>query len=135
MVSKLSFLAGMGAGYVLGARAGRERYDQIASKARDIWQAPAVQKKAAQAQDVVKEKAEKAEQAVKDKAEQAQETVKAKVGSDSGARHVVDDAPKPAPPPGPAPGGTAAVPDPAAPTPPRGGARAFQRATGEWPGD
>jgi len=28
-VAKLSFLAGVGAGYVLGARAGRERYEQI----------------------------------------------------------------------------------------------------------
>jgi hypothetical protein len=28
-VAKLSFLAGFGAGYVLGSRAGRERYEQI----------------------------------------------------------------------------------------------------------
>jgi hypothetical protein len=28
-VAKLSFLAGFGAGYVLGARAGHERYEQI----------------------------------------------------------------------------------------------------------
>ncbi len=28
-MAKLSFLAGFGAGYVLGSRAGRERYDQI----------------------------------------------------------------------------------------------------------
>ena len=28
-MAKLSFLAGVGAGYVLGARAGRERYEQI----------------------------------------------------------------------------------------------------------
>jgi hypothetical protein len=28
-VAKLSFLVGFGAGYVLGARAGRERYEQI----------------------------------------------------------------------------------------------------------
>jgi hypothetical protein len=33
-VSKLSFLAGFGAGYVLGARAGRERYEQI----RRAWE-------------------------------------------------------------------------------------------------
>jgi hypothetical protein len=29
LVAKLSFLVGFGAGYVLGARAGRERYEQI----------------------------------------------------------------------------------------------------------
>jgi hypothetical protein len=28
-VAKLSFLAGFGAGYVLGTRAGKERYEQI----------------------------------------------------------------------------------------------------------
>ncbi len=28
-MAKLSFLAGLGAGYVLGARAGRERYEEI----------------------------------------------------------------------------------------------------------
>ncbi|MCW2635792.1 MAG: uncharacterized protein JWQ99_2159 [Blastococcus sp.] len=28
-MAKLSFLAGFGAGYVLGTRAGRERYEQI----------------------------------------------------------------------------------------------------------
>jgi hypothetical protein len=32
-VAKLSFLAGFGAGYVLGAKAGRERYEQI----RKAW--------------------------------------------------------------------------------------------------
>jgi hypothetical protein len=33
-VAKLSFLAGFGVGYVLGARAGRERYEQI----RRAWE-------------------------------------------------------------------------------------------------
>jgi hypothetical protein len=33
-VAKLTFIAGFGAGYVLGARAGRERYEQI----RRAWQ-------------------------------------------------------------------------------------------------
>ena len=34
LVAKLTFLAGFGAGYVLGARAGRERYEQI----RRAWE-------------------------------------------------------------------------------------------------
>lgn len=33
----------LGAGYVLGTRAGRERYEQIQSKAQQIWQRPQVQ--------------------------------------------------------------------------------------------
>ncbi|SDC93709.1 hypothetical protein SAMN05660690_3017 [Geodermatophilus telluris] len=32
-MAKFSFLVGLGAGYVLGARAGRERYEQI----RGLW--------------------------------------------------------------------------------------------------
>ena len=33
-MAKLSFIAGFGAGYVLGSKAGRERYEQI----RRAWQ-------------------------------------------------------------------------------------------------
>ncbi len=45
MASKLTLLAGFGAGYVLGARAGRGRYDEIVGKARGVWQDPRVQDK------------------------------------------------------------------------------------------
>lgn len=43
MPSKVTFLAGFGAGYVLGARAGRGRYEQIARVARSFASNPAVQ--------------------------------------------------------------------------------------------
>ena len=42
-VAKLSFLAGFGAGYVLGSRAGRERYEQIRQgwdRAKDAREVP-----------------------------------------------------------------------------------------------
>lgn len=67
MSGKLSFLAGLGVGYVLGARAGRERYDQIAGKAQQVWQDPRVQQKAEQAGHLVQEKAGQAGHAVKEK--------------------------------------------------------------------
>ena len=67
MMGKLKWLVGFGAGYVLGARAGRERYDQIAGKAQELWSDPRVQEKAGQAQQVVKEKAGQAQQVVKEK--------------------------------------------------------------------
>jgi hypothetical protein len=70
MAGKLSFIVGLGAGYVLGARSGRERYDQIAAKAQQVWRDPRVQEKAGQAQ-----------QAVQDRAGQAGQAVKSKVGS------------------------------------------------------
>ena len=60
MARKISLLVGFGAGYVLGARSGRERYEQIASKAQEVWRDPRVQEKAGQAQQLVKDKASEA---------------------------------------------------------------------------
>lgn len=42
---KLLFVAGVGLGYVLGTRAGRERYDQMADQASRLWGDPRVQEK------------------------------------------------------------------------------------------
>ncbi|MEU6669537.1 YtxH domain-containing protein [Streptomyces sp. NPDC046727] len=39
---RLTFLAGLALGYVLGTRAGRERYEQLKKSARGIAQNPAV---------------------------------------------------------------------------------------------
>jgi hypothetical protein len=64
MVGKLKFLAGVGVGYVLGTRAGRERYQQIKTKARGVWHDPRVQDKADHAQGVIKEKASEVGSAV-----------------------------------------------------------------------
>ena len=65
MAGKFSFLVGLGAGYVLGSQSGRERYDQVASKARQLWQDPAVREKVGQAQQIVQETAGHAGQAMK----------------------------------------------------------------------
>jgi hypothetical protein len=86
-MSKLTIMAAFGAGYVLGARAGRERYDQIASKSRQVWRDPRVQRKASQAQDVAAHTASQAASVVGEKAVHAaasvQETVKDKISGDS----------------------------------------------------
>lgn len=50
-MGKISMLAAGAAGYVLGTRAGRERYDKMAAQARKVWRDPKVQRKAGQAQD------------------------------------------------------------------------------------
>ncbi|NRQ49039.1 hypothetical protein [Aeromicrobium stalagmiti] len=42
-MKKLTLLAAAAAGYVLGSRAGRERYDQIATQATKAWNNPKVQ--------------------------------------------------------------------------------------------
>jgi hypothetical protein len=43
VIRKLTLAAGFGAGYVLGAKAGTERYDQIVGKFRELAGRPAVQ--------------------------------------------------------------------------------------------
>ncbi|HKE51048.1 MAG TPA: YtxH domain-containing protein [Actinomycetes bacterium] len=48
---KLGFLAGAALGYVLGAKAGRERYEQIRSTAQKLANHPTVQQVKTEAQD------------------------------------------------------------------------------------
>ncbi|RFA23476.1 YtxH domain-containing protein [Subtercola boreus] len=43
MRGKLLFVVGIGAGYVLGSRAGRQRYEQIKAGADRVWQSQPVQ--------------------------------------------------------------------------------------------
>ena len=43
MIKKLFFVAGAGIGYVLGTRAGRERYNAMVAKAREVADRPEVQ--------------------------------------------------------------------------------------------
>ena len=43
MIRKLTLVTAFGAGYVLGAKAGTERYDQIVAKFRQLAGQPAVQ--------------------------------------------------------------------------------------------
>jgi hypothetical protein len=40
---KATFVMGLGTGYVLGSRAGRNRYEQISRLASSVWQKPMVQ--------------------------------------------------------------------------------------------
>ncbi|HYO39926.1 MAG TPA: YtxH domain-containing protein [Nocardioidaceae bacterium] len=56
MKAKIPLLVGGAVGYVLGTRAGRERYEQIKSQAQTLWNNPKVQEKAWAAQDFAKEK-------------------------------------------------------------------------------
>ena len=46
MRGKMIFIAGVGVGYVLGTRAGREKFDQMVAQARKLWESPTVQEAA-----------------------------------------------------------------------------------------
>jgi SLT domain-containing protein len=78
-MKKITLLIGGAVGYVLGTRAGRERYEQIKNQAQSLWTNPKVQEKATRAQDFAKEKAP----VVKDKAADAAAAAKSKVSGDS----------------------------------------------------
>jgi hypothetical protein len=56
-MKKLPLLLAAGAGYVLGTKAGRERYDQIRGAARKVRNDPRVQERTQQAVDLAREQA------------------------------------------------------------------------------
>jgi hypothetical protein len=57
MKGKILFVAGLGLGYVLGTRAGREKYEQLKSQAMRLWNDPRVQRQVDNAEAFVKDKA------------------------------------------------------------------------------
>ncbi|WP_435744347.1 hypothetical protein [Nocardioides sp. SYSU DS0663] len=74
-MKKLILLTGIGIGYVLGSKAGRERYEQIRERAKKVAESPTVQsaagkatEQASAAADAAKEKATEAASTVADKA-------------------------------------------------------------------
>lgn len=85
---KLTILLSGAIGYVLGTRAGRERYEQIKSMAVKVKENPTVQEKTQQAVDTAKAQAP----VVKDKVADATDAARAKVsGGGPGADQVPEE--------------------------------------------
>lgn len=80
-MSKVTLLAAVGVGYVLGARAGRERYEQIKAGAQKVAADPRVQSAKDRAVDTASAQAEAAYEAARDK---VQDTVQNTVSGASG---------------------------------------------------
>jgi hypothetical protein len=57
MRGKILFLVGLSVGYVLGTKAGRERYEQIRRRAKGVWQSDPVQRQVDRAGEFVRERA------------------------------------------------------------------------------
>lgn len=72
---KLTLLIGVGIGYILGAKAGRERYEQLADQASKVWTDPRVQSKV----EEVKEQAPQVAAKVGDSAKTAAGNARSKV--------------------------------------------------------
>ncbi|WP_309130717.1 YtxH domain-containing protein [Brevibacterium sp.] len=90
MKGKLLLAAGMGIGYVLGSRAGRQSYESLKARAQELWNDPKVQDRVSDMQETVKEKApvvqEKAEEALKTAGHEAK-----KAGGDMKSKMSGDD--------------------------------------------
>lgn len=74
---KLTILIAGAAGYVLGTRAGRERYEQLKGLAVRVKENPTVQEKTQQAVDTARAQAP----VVKDKIAEAADAARSKAGS------------------------------------------------------
>jgi hypothetical protein len=88
IIKRLPLLIAGGIGYVLGTKAGRERYEQMRSAYGKVKNDPRVQEKAQQAADLAKEKAP----IVKEKVTEAAEAATSKVKSaTSGSKDLGDE--------------------------------------------
>jgi hypothetical protein len=81
--SKASFLVGVGVGYVLGAKAGEQRYEQIKSKSQEMWQSDPVQAKVSEAAGAVKAAAPVVTEKVSGAAKHAGSAAKHRLRSDT----------------------------------------------------
>ena len=90
IIKRLPLLVAGGIGYVLGTKAGRERYEQIISQFNKVKDDPRVQEKAHQAADLAKEKAP----VVKEKLSGVADSASGKVKSARGANGSGDPAEK-----------------------------------------
>lgn len=75
-MSKIVVLAAAAGGYVLGAKAGRERYEQIRINALRLWRNPQVQKTTTQSADLVKDKVSEAKAHMSDATREVFDKVK-----------------------------------------------------------
>jgi len=81
MMRRLTFLTGFAAGYVLGARAGRERYEQIMRMTKSFASNPTVQQTAGMAKSQAGDLSHKAMHQAGDMAGGMAATAKTKVGA------------------------------------------------------
>ena len=78
MKGKILFVAGLGLGYVLGTRAGREKYEELRTAALKVWNDPRVQKQVDAVEDFVKDKAPDVAEFVSDNAKKVVSQVSGK---------------------------------------------------------
>jgi hypothetical protein len=75
----------MGAGYVLGTKAGQERYQQIVDAVGRLRENPSVQRLTGEVNKTVSAGKDRVAETAAAKADQAKETVASKVGGNTGS--------------------------------------------------
>jgi len=82
---KSGFLVGLGAGYVLGAKAGQERYQQIVDATSKLRENPGVQRLTGEVNKTVNVSKDRVAETAAAKADQAKDAVASKVGGNTGS--------------------------------------------------
>lgn len=90
---KITTALAVGAGYVLGARAGRDRYESIKTQAKKVWRDPRVQDATASAKETAGQAASRAGSTAGQAAGQAAQKVKE--AAPFGGSTTADDVPVP----------------------------------------
>ena len=85
IIKRLPLLIAGGIGYVLGTKAGRERYEQMRSTFDKVKNDPRVQEKTQQAADLAKEKAPVVKEKVAEATDKATTKVKTATSGSNGA--------------------------------------------------
>jgi hypothetical protein len=85
MRGKILFATGLAVGYVLGTRAGRERYEQIKKTADRFWGDPRVQRQVDKVDGYVRDKAPEVAEFVTDGAKKVVTTVMSKKDAATGS--------------------------------------------------
>ena len=93
MRGKILLVVGVGIGYVLGTRAGREKYDQMKAAVSKFWNDPRVQQKVDLAEDFMKDKAPEVAEFLSDSAKKVASQVRGTKSSAS--KPATKPAPKP----------------------------------------
>jgi len=70
MMKKALFLAGIGVGFLLGSRSGRESYEKLKTEAQKLWNDPKIQNKVSEGTEWAKQKAPQVQEKVTGKAKE-----------------------------------------------------------------
>jgi len=92
---KILFATGIAIGYVLGARAGRQRYEEIKAQASKLWNDPRVQHQVKQVEEFAKDKGPEVVDMLADGAKKVASTVSGARKQSGGSARPANRSPKP----------------------------------------